>query len=355
MEEIMAMPIELPPERIDSAAAWRGEDMAGHPERWLVELAPGEITEAEAAARTFIESGADIGALDEESFPLPTLGPRLKRLRRTLIEGIGFEVMRGLPVENYDERLAATIFCGIGAHVGSARSQNAQGHVLGHVRDTGADAHDPRTRIYQTAERQTFHTDSADVVALLCLREAMEGGESLLVSTHTIHNEMRRLRPDLVRLLFDPVATDRRGEVPVGEKPYFEIPVLNWHAGFLTGIYQRQYIDSAQRFPDAMRLTPAHVEALDLFDALANDPRLNFSMRLEPGDMQFVYNHNLLHDRMGFRDWPEPGRRRHMLRLWLSVPGDRPLPDCFRQRYGSIAVGDRGGIIVPGTRLTVPL
>ena len=342
----------MPPKRIDDPAAWIGADMAAHPERWLIRLSDADIGELEAAAAGFLARSKDIGTLTKADFPLPHFGKHLDDLRETLIHGIGFELIRGLPVTNYDALTAATIFCGIGAYLGSARSQNAQGHILGHVRDTGADAKDPKTRIYQTAERQTFHTDSADVVGLLCLRDAMEGGDSLLVSTLTIYNEMQRRRPDLARLLFDPIATDRRGEVPEGEKPYFTIPVLNWHAGHLTGIYQRQYIDSAQRFADAMRLTPAHVEALDLFDELANDPRLNFSMRLEPGDMQFVYNHNLLHDRTGFRDWPEPDRRRHLLRLWLSMPGDRPLPDAFRQRYGQIEPGNRGGIIVKGAKLT---
>lgn len=123
-------------------------------------------------------------------------------------------MIRGLPVANYSQKFAATIFCGVGAHLGSARSQNAAGHILGHVRDTGADASDPNTRIYQTSERQTFHTDSCDVVGLLCIREAMEGGASLLVSTTTIYNEMFDRRPDLAALLFDPIATDRRGEVP---------------------------------------------------------------------------------------------------------------------------------------------
>ena len=351
----MTHTIDPPPESIDEPAAWLGEDMARHPERWVVHLGDEDVGELEATAADYLARGHDIGALTRTDFPLPRFGEHLETLRRTLVSGIGFELLRGLPVERYPQGLAATIFCGIGAHLGSARSQNAKGHILGHVRDTGADAKDPDTRIYLTAERQTFHTDSADVVGLLCLHNAREGGDSLLVSTVTIYNEMRRRRPDLVRLLFDPIATDRRGEVPEGQKPYFEIPVLNWHAGRLTGMYQRQYIDSAQRFPDAMRLTPAHIEALDLFDALANDPRLNFSMRLEPGDMQFVYNHALLHDRTGFSDWPEPERRRHLLRLWLSVPGDRELPECFRQRYGSIEIGNRGGIITRGTRLNAPL
>ncbi|MET2830845.1 TauD/TfdA family dioxygenase [Mesorhizobium shangrilense] len=343
------------PESIESPAAWIGEDMAEHPEHWLVELDPRDVTELELAATGILARTKDIGNLTKADFPLPRLAGHLAALREKLIAGIGFEVLRGLPVERYSAQMAATIFCGVGAHLGTARSQNAQGHILGHVRDIGADARDATTRIYQTSERQTFHTDSADVVGLLCLRDAMQGGESLLVSTVTIYNEMRKRRPDLVRLLFDPIATDRRGEIPEGQKPYFEIPVLNWHAGLLTGIYQRQYIDSAQRFPDAMRLSAAHVEALDLFDSLANDPQLNLSMRLRPGDLQFVYNHALLHDRMGFRDWPDPDKRRHMLRLWLSVPGDRPLPECFRQRYGSIEIGDRGGIIVKGAQLNVPL
>jgi len=351
----MTHTIDLPPERIDEPAAWIGEDMARHPERWLHRLSDADIGELESAAAAFLTQGKEIGALTRDEFPLPRFGEHLKALRQTLISGIGFELLRGLPVERYSQETAATIFCGIGAHIGSARSQNASGHILGHVRDMGADAKDPNTRIYLTAERQTFHTDSADVVALLCLNQAKEGGDSLLVSTVTIYNEMRKARPDLVRLLFDPIATDRRGEVPEGQQPYFEIPVFNWHAGRLTGMYQRQYIDSAQRFADAMRLTLAHIEALDLFDALANDERLNFSMRLEPGDMQFVYNHALLHDRTGFSDWPEPRRRRHLLRLWLSVPGDRELPECFRQRYGSIQIGHRGGIITRGTRLNAPL
>jgi alpha-ketoglutarate-dependent taurine dioxygenase len=120
-------------------------------------------------------------------------------------------------------------------------------------------------------------------------------------------------------------------------------------------MYQRQYIDSAQRFPDAPRLTPQHVAALDMFDELANSSALHFSMQLEPGDIQFVYNHALLHDRTAFVDWPEAARKRHLLRLWLAIPDDRPLAPVFATKLGTVTVGERGGIVVPETKLHVPL
>ncbi len=343
------------PDHLDIPAAWIGEDMAASPERWTRALYPAEISEIESAANGFLSRDTGIGRISPASFPLPRVSQVLKAVRTDLQNGLGFSLITGLPIERYSIETAATIFCGIGSHLGSARSQNANGHILGHVIDVGADSKDPGTRIYQTSERQTFHTDSSDSVGLLCLREAMDGGDSLLVSTVTLFNQMMLRRPDLAELLFEPVATDRRGEIPVGQKPYFMIPVLNWHAGNLTGQYQRQYIESAVRFDDVPALTEPFVEALDLFDQIAGDPRIHLRMRLRGGDMQFVYNHTNLHDRTGFRDWPDRDRRRHLLRLWLALPDDRPLPPVFAERYGSIKIGNRGGIMTKGTRLNVPL
>ncbi|MEM9105129.1 MAG: TauD/TfdA family dioxygenase [Pseudomonadota bacterium] len=345
----------MPSTEISGAFAWIGSDMATHPERWLYTLSAEDVSDLEQAARHYLSLDRDIGEITRANFPLRRFDHHLGALSEKLLHGVGVEVLRGLPITDYDQAFAATIFCGIGAHLGSARSQNAEGHILGHVRDVGASAEDPNARIYQTAARQTFHTDSADVVGLLCIREAREGGRSLLVSAVSIFNRMRKERPDLVEKLFDPIATDRRGEIPAGAKPFVEIPVFNWHEGQLTVFYQRQYIDSAQRFEKAMRLTSAHVEALDYFDRLANDPELHFGMQLQPGDVQFVYNHAQLHDRTGFVDWPDPARRRHLMRLWISMPGDRPLPECFKERYGSIDIGNRGGIITNRTRLHAPL
>ena len=347
-------PVPLPPEQ-NTPAAWYGPEMAARND-WIVPLAPADFDEIRHALQVWrARPDAGPAPLAPADFPLPRLGARLLEVRRELLDGRGFVLLKGMPVFEWSREDCAMAFIGLGAHLGRARSQNAAGHLLGHVRDVGLASTDPSVRIYQTPERQTFHTDSCDVVGLLCLREARAGGDSLLVSSTTLFNEMRRQRPDLAALLFEPVATDRRGEVPVGMKPWFEIPVLNWHEGFLTALYQRQYVDSAQRFEQAPRVTPQQIEALDLFDTLANDPALHLTMRLAPGDMQFVHNHTMLHDRTGFEDWPDPDRRRHLLRLWLAVPGARPLPEVFRQRYGSIEIGDRGGIVVPGTVPTVTL
>nr|WP_316639814.1 TauD/TfdA family dioxygenase [uncultured Roseateles sp.] len=347
-----AFPDDLPPQ-IEGPSAWFGPDMAARSDEWLLHFSETEVAEIAAATEGY--GDADIARMRREDFPLPGLAPRLKAILAELLNGRGFVLLRGLPVQRWGLRQSAIAFYGLGLHLGRARPQNAQGHVLGHVKDLGLSSDDPRVRIYQTHERQTFHTDSSDIVGLLCLQTARSGGQSALVSSVTMYNEMRRLRPDLAVRLFQPLATDRRGEVPAGGKPFFEIPVFSWHAGLLSAIYQRQYIDSAQRFDDAPRLDAETVAALDLFDALSNDPRLNFMMSLERGDLQFVHNHSLLHDRTAFEDWPELERRRHLLRLWLAPESARPLPPVFAQRYGSLMPGERGGVTMADLALQAPL
>lgn len=345
---------ELPPPII-GPQAWYGPQM-GKSDDWIYQLTDDDIAEIEAAAEPLVAREADIARITRADFPLPGLGQKLSGNLEEILNGRGFVLMRGLPVERYSICEAATAYFGLGTWFGSARSQNARGHVLGHVYDLGRNAEtDPTARVYQSRERQTYHTDSCDIVALLCLQTAKSGGLSTIVSSMTIYNEMCRQRPDLVRVLFAPFATDRRGEIPESKKPYHETPVYNWHDGYLSAIYARRYINSARRFDDVPPLTPVQVEALDMFDALANDRRLNLHMEFQPGDMQWLHNHTILHDRTAYEDWDEPERKRHLLRLWLAAPGARPLPEVYSNRYGKVDIGDRGGIIVPGAMLNAPL
>jgi hypothetical protein len=344
----------IPPGPVGGPGAWRGQALARSDE-WIHRLTPAEIAELEAALTATERRGLDLLQVTRADFPLPGLGPTLEGLRRELLHGRGFVLLRGLPVARYSPRQVATIYWGIGTWLGRAVSQNAQGHALGHVRDAGRDMADPTTRVYQTRRRQGYHTDSVDIVGLLCLQKARRGGLSSLVSSVTAHDEMQRRHPELLPALFEPFCVDRRGEVPAGMKPWFELAVYHWYAGQLSAIYHRGYIEAAERFPEAPRLTARQRAALDALDVLLEDPELVLHMDFEPGDIQLLHNHQVFHDRTGYEDWPEPERKRHLLRLWLCPPDGRPLPPAYAQRYGSVEIGNRGGIVVPGTRLTAPL
>jgi hypothetical protein len=285
--------------------------LGASPAEWSRALSAEELSALGAAADSVLAASPpsseelSLQAVDAAAAALPP--PVLARWRAArddeLLRGRGFCVLRGLPVKEWGDARAAAAFAVLARSMGALRQQNGHGHVLGHVTDLGLSSSDPNVRVYQTHERQTFHTDSCDVVGLLMLRPARQGGESFLVSAGAVFNEMRARCPGLLRHLLRPLATDRRGEVPAGMLPFFTIPVFSLHAGFLDVIYQRQYIDSAQRFAEAPRLGTETVAALDAFDALCDDPRMQVRMRLEPGDMQLVHNHALLHDRSAFEDF----------------------------------------------------
>ena len=347
----------MAPGPIGGPGAWQGEVLAGEPGTWTYTLCATEIAELDAAMRrTRQQSVIDIS---DRTFELPTLEPVLKDIRRELLQGRGFVLIRGLPVSDYSLEESARIYWGLGSHLGHARSQNAKGHLLGHVCDLGdrydAFGNPAKARIYQTRVRQKFHTDSTDFVGLLCLQAARSGGESSICSSVSIHDEMYRRDKTLWARMYAPFWRDRRGEVPPGKQPYYPMAAFHYHAGLLSTIYARDYMESCERFEGLPPMDNEQVAALDLFDSIAQDPKFRLDMVFEPGDMQFLHNHQVLHARADFEDWPDVKRRRHLLRLWLCPPDGRPLPESFLERYLNIDIGNRGGIVGPDTELCVPL
>lgn len=349
---LAAMESGAVPMRYDDPAAWTGAEMRGRDD-WVLRFDEAALAELEAALEA--SRHLPIEDIRAHDFALPTLGPRLTALRDEIVEGRGFALLRGFEVEGRPIEDTARVFWGIGAWLGRAVSQNAMGHVLGHVCNLFDDPNDPDVRTYRTTERQYYHADSCDIVGLLCLRPAKRGGLSSIVSSVTVYNEMARRRPELAAALSEPVAIDRRGEVPEGKEPFFLNAAFNHHEGLLSSYYNRRYMESAERHPHAPRLTALHREAFDLVDELVEDPDLHLNMAFAPGDIQFLHNHTMLHDRTAFEDWPEPERKRHLLRLWLSPPNGRPLPERYAARWGSVKAGERGGVFLPGTRLRAPL
>jgi len=334
-------------EKVVDPADWTGDELAAS-EDWIHRLTEAEIADIDQAVRRVEADGLDILDITRETFPLPVFGPALGRIREQLLNGLGLTLIRGFPIERYGRALAAAAFFGIGCYLGRAVSQNAKGHLLGHVKKlTDSDYNvNPNERGYRSSVDQRFHADSCDIVGLMVLQTPKAGGLSSIASTVAVHNAMLARRPDLVRVLAEPVYWDRRGEVPEGKDPWYALPVFNYHEGWFSCRYARQYIDSTQRFEQVPRFTQEQVEALDMMDALLAE--LHMKMRFERGDIQFLFNHVTLHGRTAFEDWPEPERKRHLFRLWLSVDGARPIPPVLAERT-------QGGIVIAGTRLKAPL
>ena len=338
-----------------NAQAWYGEDMASRTD-WIHELTAAETDELQRALRVAAASGRELHQLERAQFPLDRLAHRLAALRQEALDGRGFFLLRGVPIERYSAWESAAAFWGIGLHLGEAVSQNGKGHVLGHVANLGLDYADPEVRGYQTSAGLNYHTDFADLVGLLCLRTPQSGGLSSIASSTTLWNEMLRRRPDLARALLEPVYYTRWGEVGAGQEPYYGMPVFSPWGGRMIVTYVRSAIRKAQLMADVPRLTHLQEEALDLLDSLANDQRIRLTMEFRPGDIQMLCNHCILHSRTSYVDWPEPERRRHLLRLWLACDGGPSLPPGFTETaQGATRGGRPDGINVPGVPFSAPL
>lgn len=306
----------VPAVPIVSRAAWRGEDIAGDPS-WRTALTEEEIAELKAAVVSAKETGKAMGALTRKDFPLPTLAARISDWRRAITSGLGLQVVAGVPVADWLEGDAEIFFWCFGLHLGRPGAQNDACELLGHVCDTGADKSDPFVRQYMTAQNIPFHCDAADAVGLLCLNKAKSGGESRIASSVAVFNEILKRRPDLAPRLFEPFLLDTRQEKATGAR-YAPIPPCQYADGVLRTFWHSEYFRTVERHQGVTLGNEEHA-LLDLYDEIAAEPGFHLDMDLEPGDIQLISNHTIIHARTDYIDYPEPARKRHLLRLWLTL------------------------------------
>ncbi len=310
-------------------SAWRGADLRDRTD-WIVTLTATEIAEIEAALAETRDRRADLFALTKDDFALPTLSAKLEGLLPVLEGGRGFALLRGLPVERYSEEDARTIFWGLAQHVGIPERQDGAGNLMHDVRDTGKSFADSDTlRDYQTDAAINFHNDGADIFMLCCLQAGASGGESLLVSAVEVFNEAMRRRPDLAEVLQQACwHMDTRGQRRDGVKVQV-MPIYTYWNGQLTPNYKNSLMYAAQRFPEVPPFTEKQREAIALLDEICGDPDVALSFVMEPGDIQIASNYATFHARTKYRDGGDPDRKRHLLRIWLTIPNGRPLPPNF--------------------------
>jgi hypothetical protein len=273
----------------------------------------------------------DLLAMTCGDFAMPQVAEKFEGIREQLEGGRGFAVLRGVPVERYTLTQARQVFWALSVHMGTPQPQDKAGRLLHDVTNTGqkVDAAG-EVRGFQTDDELTFHNDGGDAFMLLCLRTAQSGGLSKLVSVATIFNEILKTRPDLIEVLQQPFHFDTREQHPLGLKIQ-SIPVMNVHAGKVSALYKRRYIETAQRFEEVPKLSSAQIEALELFECLCRDPDVQLSFSMKPGDIQVGNNYGTLHSRTKYQDHADPALKRHLLRTWLTLPNGRQLPDVFQE------------------------
>lgn len=317
-------------EPLETHAEWRARDVAD-PARWTYRLSDAEVAELEAALAHARARCADVLDITREDFPLPTLAARIAGFEAELIDGRGFQLISGLPVERYSDADASAIYWGIGMHLGRPWPQNRHGHLLGDVTDQGRSYTDPTSRGNELGPvGMPYHSDGSDLVGLMCLRKARSGGLSTVANAVLAHNEIVRTRPDLAAVLYQPMIYDFRGEEQPGRSPTYTTPVFTRLGDRLFVRYIRPYIETARRHPGVPAVTDAEREAFDLLDRLCRNPDFNVYMDFQPGDMQFINNYHVLHARTAFEDHPEPGRKRFLKRLWLETRKLTERPPYFQ-------------------------
>lgn len=303
---------------VESTAAWRGDAMPAL-EDMAYSLAAEEIEELLVAVASARATGRSTRELTAHEFPLPLLEPRIRNWRQELSQGLGFVVVRGIPVDQWTREEAELFFWCFGLHVGRPGEQNPEGHLLGHVTDIGVTDRDPSARLYKTAANIDYHCDAADVVGLLCLNKARSGGQSRIVSSVTVFNELVQRRPDLATRLFEPMQLDIRDREVNTAGSSLPVQPCCYAGGQLRTFYHADYFRSVERHRDVGPLGALERELLDTYEAIAAEPGIYLDMDLHPGDIQLLSNHTNLHARTEYEDYEDPALRRHLLRLWLSL------------------------------------
>ena len=327
---------------IRDRSAWKVADLT-RDQTWDHVLDAAAIAELDAAIAGVQRRKVPLLDITRDTFPLPTLGERLETISEQMEDGLGLAVLRGLPVERYSMEESRIAIWGMGVYMGTAISQNARGERLCSVTDQGRE-YGAKGRGYQTNDRLDFHCDNADVVALLFLRKAQEGGLSLLTSATSIYNEIVAHHPEHLERLYRGYHYDLRGEgrPGVGAHTGHRVPVFSYFGGKLSCRYIRNGIELGA-VSSGNPLTAEDIALLDRIDEIARRPEYCFVTYFNSGDMQIVNNHTTMHARTDYVDFPEPERRRHALRLWLNLVPGRPLTYEFSNRYGP----DSGRLGVP--------
>jgi hypothetical protein len=334
------------PSNVAGLGAWSKASLAADTS-WIHFLSDQCLQEVERTICDLRERNVTLDSLVRDDIDCPGLVTFMRTFLQVDVGERGVGLIRGLPRERYSDQELEVLFWGLGLHLGTGVSQNAEGDRLGHVRSKALDYDALNVRGYQTSHALEFHCDPSDVVGLLCLQQALSGGESAVVSGVSVYNTVVKEHPEYLPLLQRGFVYDRRGEEAYYQQPVSDpVPVFAHVNGQVSIRYVRKSIETAMAKLDRA-FSAEQLRVLDYIDEVTQRPELVVTMRMEPGDMQFVNNYSVLHARTRYEDHPEPSRRCHLLRLWLKIDDLRQLDSRFIEFDEATGWSRREGIRPP--------
>ena len=315
-------------DKITDKCAWIGAEIKDKTD-WIYHLSPHMLSIIADAVKVLDEKKLVAPNFDKSDYTIEDTEflKEIAYISDELENGYGFIVIRGLDANVYNEIQLGNIYYLIGLHMGNPVTQNARGDLIGYVENVG-DKNNKMTRVYETNSYLPYHSDMSDVVGLICLRKAKQGGLSSIISSSTIYNRILEQYPEYLGYYYHPAWYDHLGEVDPSLSPIF-----SYFEGKLACRYLRKYIELGHERRQ-IKMSQVQIDALDLFDEISHDENLRLDMMLEPGDIQFCNNYCVMHSRNAFEDFEEVEKRRKLLRLWLQMPNARRLAEDFPGRNG---------------------
>lgn len=227
-----------------------------------------------------------------------------------------------------DEKLSETqlriLYMFIGKGLGKLNTSYGN---LFDVVDQGMDHKKEAIPVSKTKAETSFHTDSTaknylpDIVGLLCVSPAFSGGDSLIGSARQLYHHLEQNHPDLLNELKKPIirdvitpGTDQNTDRILANS----FPVFEENNGSITFRYMRFWIESAHS-KTGKDLPKKLKEAMDEIDLFFNNKKNILKFKLNAGEMLYINNRFLCHNRTAFEDRPDINMQRKLVRTWINI------------------------------------
>jgi len=329
---------------VDIPAGWRVPELAAD-RSWTFFLDDAARLQLARTVKAAYDPDRHLFTYSRADFDLGPAWGTISAAIREAYHGRGIALVKGLPRDGLDEHEFELMNWAIGLHVGVARPQGRMSQYISPVRDAGTDYRAQNGRGYSSNAKLDFHADGCDLVTLACYNKARSGGQSMISSSVAAFGVLRDERPDLAEIALQDFHFSRNQEQAPDEAEYYAQPLFDTADGRLFAKWNRNRVRTAQAIDGVPQLSAEQHETIDLLDDILSRPELMYTMYLEPGDLQILNNHVMLHSRTDYVDHEAAEKKRLLSRLWLAPPDSFRLPDSWGHFFRAVEPGTvRGGI-----------